>query len=95
MDLQILENTNKLKLYLCVTNQKPSCFARQIGFAPATITNYLAGRARIGKHTAELIEIRTNGDLTKEDILRFNPPLEPKMRKKKQKLLEFKGPGVL
>ncbi len=89
MNLQILENINKLKLYLFIKDKKPTHFAKEIGFSAATITNYLAGRGRLGKHAALIIELKTDGDLTQEDILKFNPAT---WKKRKQKLLEYKGP---
>lgn len=75
MDLTLLENTNKLKLYLCCSDLTAKGFAESIDCSAALISGYISGKKRLSKKCARLVEMGTKGFVTREDVLRDNPPL--------------------
>lgn len=83
MDQTLLENVNKLKLYLCCKGMTSKEFALSIDFTPAMIAGYVAGKRRLSKKSARLIELATNGALLKEELLKDNPLVDISLRKKK------------
>jgi len=54
-------------------------FAKLIDYTPQLITGYMAGKRRLGRKAAKLIEIGTHGIVTTADVLRFNPAMEKNM----------------
>ena len=80
MDQKLIEKTNKLKLYLCCMNLSATEFAKTLDLSAAMISGYLAGTRRVSKRVARLIEYGTEGIVTKDDVLKYNP--EKKLKEK-------------
>jgi DNA-binding transcriptional regulator YdaS (Cro superfamily) len=81
----LLDKTNKLKLYLCCIGMTGTEFAKTIDYTPQLITGYMAGRKRLGRKAAKLIEMGTQGNVTMQDVLKFNPAMEKNMIEYKPK----------
>lgn len=79
MDQTLIDKTNKLKLYLCCTGVTIAELANGIGYSRVLISAYLHGKKRLGKKAAKAIELFTRGQVTFDDIVRFNPALEKNM----------------
>lgn len=76
MPIKIPENINILKRFLFVADLSAAEFAKRIGYADVTIRNYLLGNTRISKRTAKAISDYTHGELTVDELLSYNPPIE-------------------
>lgn len=62
-----------LREYLDEHNIAIAAFARQIGYDPKTIGDYLLGKARVSERIATAIERQTGRKVKKETVLILNP----------------------
>lgn len=62
-----------LREYLDEYNVSIAAFARQIGYDPKTIGDYLLGKTRVSERIAMAIERQTGRKVKKETVLILNP----------------------
>jgi transcriptional regulator with XRE-family HTH domain len=73
MTFEIPKDINKLKLFLFLNNVSARDLARAINYAPATISNYIAGKRPISRRVAALISEYTLDSISIEELLADNP----------------------
>ena len=82
----LLDSTHKLKLYLTCNGLSAAAFARSIGYTPQMVSGYLNGSRKMSRRCASIIENATNGFVSKDYILKYNPEYDASQRKKKLEL---------
>lgn len=60
----------KLKLYLVENKITITEFAEKLGCSRNHLGEIMNGRRKIGRSLAQLIEIKTNGEVKAEDLMR-------------------------
>ena len=71
MTLEIPKHFNPLKVYLFINEITANQFADQINYSASALSAYILGKRKIGRYIAKLIELHTKGELTAEELLKF------------------------
>ena len=60
----------ELKLWLVKNKKKITDFANEIGVTRTHLGEVMSGRRKIGNSLAKFIELKTNGEVKAEDLLK-------------------------